>query len=156
MKYRQDYSLFKRTLPSGRSIYYYWTYDNDGKRIARSTGKETKTAAHAEVNKLITKNRLATPTAPVFSDYAEKWWVWDECPYIRAKRGSVSHQYADVQRSYLTNHILPYFKGYHLDAIRPLEIERWMRCKAKRSLSAPSITVSQRLKQCLVRQSGLR
>jgi len=39
MRYRELFCVFPRTMKSGRRIYYYHTYDDEGKRTpARSTG----------------------------------------------------------------------------------------------------------------------
>jgi YD repeat-containing protein len=38
MGYREPFTVFRRTLPSGNSVFYYQTYDENGNRTcARST-----------------------------------------------------------------------------------------------------------------------
>ena len=47
MRYREPYTLIPRKV-SNKTIWYYRTYDKEGKRTtARSTGQTAKTAARA-------------------------------------------------------------------------------------------------------------
>ena len=42
---RMEYGLMKRKMPNGKTVYYYWVYDSNGKRVYRSTGQKTKSKA---------------------------------------------------------------------------------------------------------------
>ena len=69
-----------------------------------------------------------TPT-PTFAEYAAEWWLWDGCPYMRAKiaRGfTFSRSYAGQRRSYLQNRLLPRFGPYALADIKPMLIDQWV------------------------------
>lgn len=46
---RKEFSLFKRKMPSGKYVYYYYVYDENGKRVPRSTGERTKAKALAYI-----------------------------------------------------------------------------------------------------------
>lgn len=137
---KQPYSLFPRTLGKGKKVFYYWYYDDAGRRRKASTGKSTKTAALHEVQKRIDAGKLGESRGvPTFGEYATNWWIPGECPYMQARRGSISRAHAETQRSYLVHHILPYFKAWRLDAIRPLEVEKWINELQETALSASSI-----------------
>ena len=61
MRIKATFTLFKRTIPSGRHVYYYQCYDQIGKRqFAKSTGKTLKTEAN-EYCLLLFKNGLLIP-----------------------------------------------------------------------------------------------
>ena len=56
---RGDFSLYFRKVPSGKRVYYYYTYDDEGKQIGPwSTGQTIKTAARNFCNDLIRKGVL--------------------------------------------------------------------------------------------------
>jgi hypothetical protein len=64
-----------------------------------------------------------------FGKYAEDWWIWDKCSYIKGKMirgGEISRSYADLMRAYQENHILPYFKNIKLQKISTRLIEKWL------------------------------
>jgi len=45
MRFREEFSLYKRTVRSGKIIWYYHAYDEDGSRISVSTGQKVKSRA---------------------------------------------------------------------------------------------------------------
>jgi hypothetical protein len=51
MRIKESYTLFKRTVPSGGVVFYYRTYNENGKRTCgHSTGETTKSAAREYCN----------------------------------------------------------------------------------------------------------
>jgi len=90
MRYREDFSLYRRRLPSGKSVFYYQTYDENGKRTpGRSTGQTTKTTARAYCNGLLKDGKLRPSEqvkAPTFAEYAKGWWEYDTCPYLQQRK----------------------------------------------------------------------
>jgi len=130
MRYRDPFTVFARPLPSGKTIYYYRTYDEGGKRTtARSTGRTTRTAAKAYCRELMRQGRLVPSRDLTFAEYAANWWVYDRCHYIRsrlARGGSFSRTHADIQRLNLNKHILPVFGKVRLQQISSREIEAWL------------------------------
>jgi hypothetical protein len=78
MKYRQDFSLYKRHMKNGRYVYYYRTYDEYGQRTqARSTGKTSRTLAERYCHELMKKGELVPTRELHFADYSRDWWIWD-------------------------------------------------------------------------------
>ena len=130
MNYRQDYTLYPRKTVKGKKVYYYRTYDEDGKRTSgRSTGQTSKAAARRWVRDQIEKRSIVPGKDITFGKYAENWWVWGQCYYISKeilKGRRLSHDYADTNRSYLRNNILPYFSDMRLTSITSKKIEAWM------------------------------
>jgi hypothetical protein len=113
MRYREPFTVFERRLSSGKTVFYYRTYDQGGKRTtARSTGQSTRTAAKAHCRELMRRGRLVPSLDLSFEEYATNWWVYDRCRYIQsrlARGGSFSRTHADIQRLNLRKHILPVF-----------------------------------------------
>ena len=65
-----------------------------------------------------------------FDEFSTNFWVWDKCSYLESQRlrGKIlTRKYADNQRTYLVNHILPVFRGMKLGNIKPFHIEKWLR-----------------------------
>ncbi|MBV5330352.1 MAG: site-specific integrase [Chlorobium sp.] len=131
MRYRQDYGLYRRKTAKGRVVIYYTTYDAQGKRLpGRSTGKRTIGEARLYCNALMRTGRLIPERSrvPTFALFAEGWWLWDSCPYLKRRRArrTLARSYADIARKVLENHLLPAFGERRLDAITDVEIEDWL------------------------------
>ena len=115
----KPFHLYKRpTTRNNKHIYYVQFYDEDGNRLtARSTGQKSKAAAETWAYEQLKKGIIATEKNITFGKYAENWWTWDKCQYVKgkiARGGGVSRAYADLMKAYLVNHILPYFKNKNL------------------------------------------
>ena len=108
-RYRKEYSLYSHHTKNGKSIWYYRTYDGNGNRTSgRSTGETSKTKAANYCNRLIKEGRLLPTKEITFAKYAENWWLWDKCNYIRNRRlrqdngkPAISRRHADDQRQIL-------------------------------------------------------
>jgi hypothetical protein len=56
---RNTFTLYHRKVPSGKRVYYYYAYDDDGNRLGPwTTGETMKTAARNFCNGLIRKELL--------------------------------------------------------------------------------------------------
>ncbi len=137
MRLRETYTLYKRKLQSGNVVYYYQVYDDDGNKLCgHSTGKRTKTAARNYCNELLREGRLMPQKReiPTFKKFAEGWWEWDTCPYLKKRkvRREITKSYADNAKSKLHIHVLPYFGKMRLDRISEFEIEAWLTSFAER------------------------
>ena len=139
------FHLHKRpSRKKGKYIYYVQFYNDDGKRLsAKSTGQISKAAAENWARDQLEKGLVFIKSSRLFSDYAQNWWIWDKCEYIKrrlARGRSISRDYADTMRSYLTWHVLPYFSNIKLHKITPRMVEDWLfslrEKKANKSLSA--------------------
>jgi integrase len=132
MRMKEAFSIYKRRLATGRVVYYYQFYGENGRRsCGHSTGKSTKTAAREFCIARIKEGQLAETKrgrVPTFAEFAEGWWVEDTCPYIKSKAGRrpLSKSYAALGRSCLKNHILPVFGDMRIDRITDSDIDGWL------------------------------
>lgn len=121
--------LKRRTLTKGKYIYYVRFYDENGKRTtAMSTGQTSKSAAETWVVEYLKKGGKPSKQS-TFGKYAEDWWIWDRCSYVRGKLARGQHltkSYCDIRRIYLTKHILPTFANISLQKITPRLVEDWL------------------------------
>ena len=147
MRYREPFTVFPRKMKSGLVVWYYQTYDNNNRRTtARSTGQTSKGAARVYCNKLYKEDALIPNRGSnlIFAQYAEDWWIWDKCEYIkfRLSRRELSRKYIDSGRSNLKLHILPYFKKMRLKNITSYDVEKWLLNFAKKGLSNQTANVN--------------
>jgi integrase len=140
MRLRETFTLYERKLKSGKSVFYYQIYDDDGNRLCgHSTGKRTKTAARNYCNQLLREGRLMPQARdiPTFEVFAKGWWEWDTCPYLKKRRGrrEITKSYVKSAWRRLHNHILPYFGKKRLDRITEYDIDTWLTSYADKGFS---------------------
>jgi len=128
MKVHNDFTLYWRVFPSGKKVVYYYAYDENGKRLmGRSTGETNLTSARVKCNKLLKEGELVPNKnhMPTFAEYAEGWWEWETCAYLkkRRKRYSLTQTYADNNKKNLKNHLLPFFGNMPMNKITKNEVE---------------------------------
>jgi integrase len=132
MRYKkEEIKLYKRTLPSGLSVYYYRVYTPEGKRLRISTGQSKKILAKNYVNKLIEEGNLIPQEKKetLFSDFSKDFWDWDKSPYVRLKRelgSGLSKEYVKIQKMNLDKHILPFFGKMEIHKILRSDVEAWL------------------------------
>jgi len=129
MRYKDPYRIFPKALPSGRTIFYYTTYDDLERRRQYSTGCVKKTEAKIYCQKLFLAGSLLVKKDKKFSEYTENWFIYDDCPYIKLKlmRGfTYSRSHADKKRAFLVNRIIPYFGKISMKKITAAHIEDWL------------------------------
>lgn len=135
MRFREPFSLYKRKTSKGRSVYYYRTYDQEGKRTtAISTGKTSRAKAMEFCIDLIKRDELIpqrhkSPQDMLFKEYSKDWWIWGKCHYIKsriARGGSISKSYADEKARILEKELLPVFGEYKLKEITTSVVEEWL------------------------------
>ena len=70
-RYREDYTLYRRKTIKGIYVYYYRTYDENGKRTSgKSTFQTSKDAARQYVDNLISTGLLSSGPEITFENYA--------------------------------------------------------------------------------------
>ncbi len=135
MRYQEPYTLYSVKTKRDVKVWYYRTYDKNGKRTTGlSTGKTSKTLARRYCDSLMMSEKLIPkPKTPTLSEWAKKrqWWIWEECSYIRGRlarseedKPGISHRYADEALRILKQHILPIHGKKRLDAISPEDCEK--------------------------------
>jgi len=143
MRYKKPFTLYSRKIKGGKRVFYYRTYDENGRRtFGKSTGETNRARAEQYVADQIRKGELIPKKEMTFARYAEDWWVWDKCSYIRgklARNQNLTRSYADHQRTFLKNHTLPAFGNKYLTRITPHDIENWILGMKDSGLSDSSI-----------------
>jgi len=137
---KQDYTLFTRKV-GGKTVYYYYAYDENGTRRKFSTGQTTKAAAVNYCNRRLELGELIPPTSNkiIFRNFAAGFWDWGKSTYIKrliARGGSFSRSYSVTRTLIVNRHIIPYFGDMKLSEIRPRAIENWLFGFIDRGLAA--------------------
>jgi integrase len=132
MRIRDDFTVFPRQMASGKVVWYYQTYDEDGRRtVAHSTGETTRTAAVKKCNTLMREGKLlpkAQVRIPTFAEYAQGWWEPENCQYLKKRlaRKILSTAYEDYSRRMMEMFLIPYFGKMRLDRITDEDIDTWL------------------------------
>jgi integrase len=131
MRVKDDFSLYRRKMASGIVVFYYQCYDADGKRLCgHSTGKTTKTEARKECIRLLQLGLLipAKQKMPTFAEYAEGWWDFETCGYLKNQQGrkDITEAYANNCKAMVKNQILPCFGKLPLDKITTEAVNNWL------------------------------
>lgn len=125
----RPFTVYRRsTTRKKRYVYYIQFRDEDGNRMtAVSSGKTTRAEAERWAYNKLKDGYVPSVKEPKFKVYAQNWFIWDRCDYLLRKRnrGDYSRSYAEQQRGYLENHILPHFGDTKLCSITITEIENW-------------------------------
>ena len=120
-----EFGIFKRKS-RGHGLYYYWIYDNYGKRKYRSTRKKDYNEALKYCRALQMRGRLHQGTCYSFDVFTRDFFVFEKCPYIqnRLLRGySYGRSWAQRQRNILTKIIQPHFGSTDIRNSSPKEID---------------------------------
>jgi integrase len=125
-----DFTLFKRKVPSGKTVVYFYAYDRDGKRLGPwSTGEVNLTGARNYCNRLNREGLLlpGPKGIPAFAEYAKGFWDWEVSPYLkeRKKRYNITKSYAHKNGRVTDYTLVPYFGKMKLDAITPEVVDQW-------------------------------
>jgi hypothetical protein len=127
---RSDFTLFLRKYPNGKEVYFYYTYDQDGRRRGPWTTKcLVKTAARNFCNGLIKKGNLIPDRKKMntFGDFAEGFWERGSEYIVRQEsRRDLSESYIDTCRRYAVSHIVPFFGNTPLDKITENAVNDWL------------------------------
>jgi integrase len=125
-----DFTLFSRKVPSGKTVVYYYAYDAGGRRLGPwTTGQMSIPAARNYCNLLIRKGKLlpGLKGIPTFGEFSKNFWDWETSPYLkeRRKRRVLTRSYTDKNKSLVTLRLDDYFGKMTLDKITPEVIEAW-------------------------------
>jgi integrase len=132
MRIRDDFTVFPRELASGKVIWYYQTYDEEGRwTVAHSTGETTLTAAVKKCNTLLREGKLlstAQVRTPTFAEYAQGWWEPETCHYLKKRlaRKPLSEIYIVRARRVMELYLIPYFGKMRLNRITEEDIDTWL------------------------------
>jgi integrase len=125
-----DFTLFSRTIQSGKKVVYYYAYDEEGRRLGPwTTGQDNKTAARNYCNRLMRKGKLLpwNKDIPTFQEWADGFWDWEKSKYIKEqrKRKTIKQSSVDTFQVVVSATLVPYFGKMKLDAINAEAVEKW-------------------------------
>lgn len=155
MRCRSPYTLFKKTLKSGRSVWYFYFYDERNVRRQFSTGCRTKAQAEIYCLELYNsgamfpaqrssitmhqksslapnvaqKNESEKDKVPLFRDFLKTWFDYDKCDYIqkRLQFGYViTRSYAEKRRRENDLYLLPFWGKYRIDEVSEELCDKWI------------------------------
>jgi integrase len=141
MRFKSSFSLYKRKSGSGKVVFYYRYYGEDGRRVCgRSTGQTTKTAAREYCIMLIKENKLVRGKYKrllTFKEFAEGFWDDKPGGYLEhvKSRKNISKSYPDHARGTMVNHLIPKFGALKLDGITDTAVDKWLLSFPSRKLS---------------------
>lgn len=132
-RYKEPFTLYPRRTLSGEIVWYYRTYDESGVRTAgRSTGETSKTQARNYCQKLIRDGKLIPAKEILFGAWADGFFLWDTCAWVRARLAesveghpAIQRVYVDDCRQRLTNYIIPFFRNARLTSITSAMIKKF-------------------------------
>lgn len=150
----KEYRIYKRIV-KGKTIYYYYVYDEDGKRLFFTTGQTTKAAAETYCLNLYKKGTLLPQKKDktLFHTYVTDFWNYDKSAYIQGilkRGGSFSRTVADWRESITRRFILPYFCNMHLSSITPQDMKNLSNSSANKCLTALNLILKQAVKDDLL------
>ena len=146
MRYRELFCVFPRRLPSGRTVYYYQTYDKDGRRTnPKSTGAVRARDARLYCMKLYREGTLGVTVkkVPTFKEFSVGWWDMKTCEYLKSRmaRRKISTSYARHGKKNLEKHLIPAFGNKRLNEITSHEIDAWMVSNLENGWAANSVNL---------------
>lgn len=150
-KDRNHFSIFARKRPDGKKVYYYYCYDEFGKRVKRSTGATSKAKAMDIIAKRIEQDCLVMPDAATarvqeakYIDAGEYFlrFYGEDCPICQdsALRGKpIRESIRKAQRRIIAKYIAPFFRGKNLRTLSANDIKAWQAEQAKGPLAVSSV-----------------
>jgi integrase len=142
-RYREPYSIYPRRMPSGLTVWYYYTYSVTGKRTnGVTTGigfqrerdrAKSRREAESYCLELYKRGRLgAKTTATTLAGWIERhhFWEWRYSSYVRgilarSEKGKpgITEGYVNDVRKITERRIIPYHGHIYLDEITPAHCE---------------------------------
>ena len=127
---RNDFTLFLRKYPNGKEVYFYYAYDEEGRRRgAWTTKSKTKTEARNYCHRLIKIGALIPDRrkSMTFGELANGFWErGSEYIQYREKRADITNSYIASCKSLTENQLVPFFGGVPLDKITADGVNKWL------------------------------
>ena len=129
MRAIEPYTIFLRTFPSGKTVYYYQFRDENGKRSTpKSTGCTTLSSAKRFCQKLYNSGELRTASKISFKKYTENLFTTESRFYKWkvANKEKISLETLLAYNKFLRNQLLPYFSDYMITEIKRADVKDWV------------------------------
>lgn len=135
------------TLIKGRNkhsaIWEYYCYDENGKRVHRSTGQKKRADALAVIEERIANDELLYPRGfrgktslerafkkgMTLNEFCKDIYIYDKCPIVKdtlARGRHLEKSSCRINRSILESRILPYLGNIVIEELTPAQIDRWL------------------------------
>lgn len=129
MRVTEPYTIFLRTFPSGKTVYYYQFRDEKGKRSTpKSTGCTTLASARRFCQKLYNDGEFKTASKTTFQKYTENLFTTDSRYYKWkvANKENISLETLLAYNKFLQNQLMPYFSDYIITDIKRADVKDWV------------------------------
>jgi integrase len=127
-------------MPSGRIVFYFQCYDENGARQnGRSTGCSKKTEATAYCMRLYREGALVPKKRTMtFEEYAEGWWDIKTCKYLEWRQVSdpLSEGTICMNKANTENYLKGFFGKFRLGDITKDTMKEWFVDMNRKKLSA--------------------
>ena len=127
---RNDFTLFLRKIPNARSVFYYYTYDEEGKRRGPWTTKCLKRTDARNYCHRLFKNGELIPnkkTAITFGEYSVGFWErGSEYVKNQESRADITDNYINKCAKMTVNQLLPFFANTPLEKITDKDVNNWL------------------------------
>ena len=128
---KSEYVLFKRKLKSGKSVWYYYVYDENDRRLPRSTGERTKAKALDYVMKRRDEGLLgvADKKSQTLNEFCKDMFIKGKCPIekeLNTRGKTFAGNTMRNRRISLTKHILPYLGKTRVTSITSAQVNDWL------------------------------
>lgn len=171
MNYRNEFGLMRRKRGEKKYVWYYWTYDEDNRRIYRSTGQTSKAKALEYVMRRRDEGLLGEidRRSITLNDFTKDMFIEGKCPIEReanARGRSVAGSTRQNRRINLDKHVLPHLGKHAVSRLTAKQINEWLvnlpetdklsRTSSNQCMDALSKVMDHAVKMGIVRQNPCR
>ena len=129
MRVTEPYTIFPRTLSSGKTVYYYQFRDDKGHRSsAKSTGCTTLSSAKRFCQKLYNEGAFKKDSSLTFSVYTQDFFS-ENSRYYKwkiANKERISLETMLAYNKFLHNQLMPFFADYKISNIKRSDVKEWV------------------------------
>lgn len=129
MRVSEPYTIFPRTMKSGKVVYYYqFRLDNGTRSTPKSTGCTTESSAKRYCNKLYNQGTFKLHSSLRFEIFTKDFFSKDKEFYKWKKinNSKITDSTLLAYDKFLRMQLIPYFKDYQLSAITRSEVKNWI------------------------------
>ena len=129
MRVTEPYTIFLRTLPSGKQVYYYQFRYEDGRRSTpKTTGCDTMAKARRYCQMLYNSGKLDTAPDMRFRDFAAGFFDPDGafCKWKAVNGNPLKPETARRYNTSLLKHLMPFFSERHMKDITRDVCKKWV------------------------------
>jgi integrase len=140
MRIKANFTVFPRKMPSGRIVFYFQCYDENGVRQnGRSTGCSKKTEATAYCMRLYREGALVPrKRTTTFEEFSSGWWDIKTCKYLEWRQLSdpLSEGTIYMNKANTENYLKGFFGKLRLGDITKDTVKEWFLDMNRKKLSA--------------------